>query len=345
MKPSRKHIRIQTLTIITAILVAVLLALVGVLIFLEVNRNNAPSGDTGNANTTGHAGNIDNTNHIAVGSLPRPWEQPGAKQPEDYTWEEFLALPAELQIAFQFAFDSSITFDEWMNRVQATEPEQIDCPWDQPGAKQPPDYTWEEFLALSAGQQHAFQFAFDSTDAFDAWLNRALSAEPEQIERPWEQPGAKQPNDYTWDEFLALSPDMQIAFQRAFGSSANFEAWMNRVQSAGPEHFECPWEQPSTKQPNDYTWDEFLALSPELQIAFQRAFGSSANFEAWMNRVQSAGPEHFECPWDQPGAKQPKDYTWDEFLALPAELQIAFQFAFDSSMSFEEWMNQKMPKP
>ena len=324
--------------IFAAVLVAILLVLVSVLIVLEVRNSNELPDNTESTSNTHH---ID-TDSTETGSVLPPWEQPGAKQPKDYTWEEFLALPAELQIAFQFAFDSSITFEEWMNRVQSTEPEQPEHPWEHPGAKLPNDYTWEEFLALSAGQQHAFQFAFGSVDAFDAWLNRVQPTEPEQIGHPWEQSGAKQPQDYTWAEFEALTAAQQMAFQNHLGPEA-FETWLNNaLEQAQTEH---PWEQPGAKQPQDYTWEEFLALSPELQIVFQHAFGSSDAFEDWMNRAQSAEPEQSGYPWDQPGAKQPKDYTWDEFLALPAELQIAFQFAFDSSMSFEEWMNQKMPKP
>ena len=43
-------------------------------------------------------------------------------------------------------------------------------PWDEKGAKQPSEYTWEEFEALSAAQQMAFQNSFESIDDFDKWL-------------------------------------------------------------------------------------------------------------------------------------------------------------------------------
>lgn len=264
-----------------AILVAILLALVCVLIVLEVSGDNEP------ADNTVHTGSgcTDSTDDTEAVTEPRPWDQPGAKQPEDYTWEEFLALSPELQIAFQNTFGTSDAFEGWMNRVQSTEPEQPAYPWEQPGAKPPEAYTWEEFLALSPELQIAFQGAFGSVQAFEDWLNRTRPDEPVQSGYPWERPGAKLPEAYTWEEFLVLSPELQIAFQSAFGSEKAFEDWLNRTQSAEPEQNEYPWEQPGAKQPKDYTWEEFLALSPELQIAFQYAFSSTDAFEDWLYRT------------------------------------------------------------
>jgi hypothetical protein len=331
----------KKLTIIAAVLVAILLVLVSVLIGLEVRNNNELPDNTDNTGSTDH---MDTTE---FSTTPRPWEQSGAKQPEDYTWEEFLNLSPELQVAFQYAFGSADGFEEWMNRVQPTEPEQVVYPWAQPGAKQPEDYTWEEFLALSPELQMPFQDAFGSSNAFEAWMNRAHPTNPETEQNgyPWEQPGAKQPVNYTWEEFLALSPELQIAFQGAFGSEESFEDWLNRTQPTNPEQSGYPWDQPGAKRLEDYTWEEFLALSPELQISFQNSFSSTGALEEWLDRVQRTEPEQIVYPWAQPGGKQPEDYTWEEFLDLPPELQIAFQFAFRSADGFEKWMNQKMPKP
>lgn len=210
-----------------AILVAILLALVCVLIVLEVSGDNEP------ADNTVHTGSgcTDSTDDTEAVTEPRPWDQPGAKQPADYTWEEFLALSPELQMPFQDAFDSSDAFEVWMNRVQPTNPEtnQNGYPWEQPGAKRPEEYTWEEFLNLPAELQMPFQYAFGSSDAFENWMNRTQSAEPEQNEYPWKQPGAKRLEDYTWEEFLALSPELQIAFQYAFSSTDAFEDWLYRT--------------------------------------------------------------------------------------------------------------------
>lgn len=281
MTPAGDQISMRKFTIIAAVLAAILLVLVSVLIVLEIRNSNELPDNTDN---TGSADHMDTTE---FSTTPRPWEQSGAKQPEDYTWDEFLKLSAELQHAFQYAFDSAETFDAWLKRVQPAEPDQPEqpvYPWDQTGAKQPKDYTWDEFLTLSSELQIAFQYTFGSSEAFDAWLSRVQPTEPD-AGYPWEQPGAKQPENYTWEEFTALSAELQHAFQYACGSAEAFDAWLNRVQPTEPEQIDCPWEQPGAKQPKDYTWDEFLALSTGQQHAFQYAFGSTEAFDAWLNRV------------------------------------------------------------
>lgn len=47
------------------------------------------------------------------------------------------------------------------------------CPWEERGAKQPEDYTWAEFEALTGNQQLAFQSAIGGYEAFDRWMNKA----------------------------------------------------------------------------------------------------------------------------------------------------------------------------
>ena len=166
----------KKLTIITIALAAILMVLVGVLVVLEVRNNNQQPDNTEYTSSTytNPANSTASTDITGTGAMPRPWEQTGAKKPEEYTWEEFLDLDPELQIAFQNAFGSADAFEEWMNRVMPTEPEQAAYPWDQPGAKQPKDYTWEEFLALSPELQIIFQNSFGSVDALEEWLDREM---------------------------------------------------------------------------------------------------------------------------------------------------------------------------
>ena len=99
-------------------------------------------------------------------------------------------------------------------------------------------------------------------------------------EYPWDEVGAKQPEDYTWDEFEALSGEHQMAFQSVLGQDA-FVAWMDQATSQPKAN---PWDQPGAKQPEEYTWEEFDALSAEDQIAFQNDMGTDA-FVAWFERV------------------------------------------------------------
>lgn len=210
------------------------------------------------------------------------------KQPSEYTWQEYLAMTGEEQMEFQKSFGSPAVFDAWMEAA-LREDTKLVCPWDADGAKQPAEYTWEEFEALSGEYQIAFQKALGE-EAFEAWMNEARS-QPEEgtgvpdsatqpEEHPWDADGAKQPEEYTWEEFEALSGEHQIAFQNYMGEEA-FAAWMDQAQNQPAEY---PWDAPGAKQPEDYTWAEFEALSGAHQIEFQKALGMEA-FDAWLNRV------------------------------------------------------------
>ena len=252
-----------------------------------------------------------------------PWEEPGAKQPQDYTWAEYTALTETQQAAFQDHLGAA-GLDTWLRKVTA-------IPWEKPGAKQPKDYTLQEYEKLTLAQQLAFRLHL-GTEGFEEWL---LTDQSPKEDNPWEKPGAKQPNDYTWEEFSALTIDQQIAFQNYLGD-AGFEAWLNKVQSQMAGN---PWEKPGAKQPADYTWAEFEALTAEQQMAFQNHL-TAEGFEAWREKAQSQSGSN---PWEAPGAKQPNDYTWAEFEALTGEQQIAFQ-NYLGAEKFDAWMNRVLPE-
>lgn len=258
-----------------------------------------------------------------------PWEL-GGKQPKDYTWAEFEALSAEEQMAFQNSFENLEAFDAWLQEAQNQELLlSLDLPWLN-GGKAPEEYSWAEFEALTAEQQMAFQSAFETQDAFDAWL-----AKNENVEQmPWEN-GGKQPEEYTWEEFENLTAGQQMAFQNSFKNLDAFDAWMQKAQGKTKEY---PWEQ-GGKQPEEYTWVEFEALSGEEQMAFQNAFDSSDGFDKWLQRVQQ---DALNLPWEN-GGKQPKDYTWAEFESLTGEQQMAFQNSFGSFEAFDEWLRRVNP--
>ncbi|MBQ2725297.1 MAG: dockerin type I repeat-containing protein [Clostridia bacterium] len=209
--------------------------------------------------------------------------------------------------------------------------ESAKLPWEVPGAKQPADYTFAEFNALTSDQQMAFQNSFGSIEAFIAWLEKA---QEEADKLPWEEPGAKQPCDYTYAEFLALTGDQQMAFQNSFGSIEAFEAWLEKAQAD-----KLPWDEPGAKQPCDYTYAEYMALTGDQQMAFQNSFGSIEAFEEWLEKAQAD-----KLPWDEPGAKQPEEYTWEEFLNLTPDQQIAFQNSFEEADGFAKWAEKNQPE-
>ena len=253
----------------------------------------------------------------------KPWGEPGAKQPDEYTWDEFTALTPAQQMAFQ-QYLGLDAFSAWMNSVQTQVGE---MPWDVTGAKQPADYTWEEFDSLTGSQQMIFQYHL-GPEGFKNWLE---AAERQDEVFPWETDGAKQPAEYSWEEFTALTPAQQMAFQSILGIEA-FDNWLNKAQIQDVTY---PWEKAGVKQPENYTWEEFEALDPAQQMAFQEHMGAES-FENWMNRAQS---QLEKTPWEKTGAKQPENYTWEEFEALDPAQQMAFQEHMGAE-SFDDWMNR-----
>ena len=95
---------------------------------------------------------------------------------------------------------------------------------------------------------------------------------------PWDKTNAKQPEEYSYEDFEDLTPAQQMAFQNAL----DFEAWLERVQDNGSSDDEMPWDKPGTKRPEEYTWDDFVELTPGESIAFQSAFEEADGFEKWL---------------------------------------------------------------
>ncbi len=247
-----------------------------------------------------------------------PWSKPGAKQPKDYTWEEYQALTPEQSEFFQDSFSSPAEFQKWMDKAIETS-----LPWKKAGAKQPKDYSLAEFESLTPMQQEYFQDSFTG-DGFIKWYNFAV-----QSTMPWSKPGANQPKDYTWEEYQALTAEQAEFFQDSFGTTDAFVKWMNKAIESS-----LPWKKAGAKQPKDYTWEEFEALTPIQQEYFQEEFSGDGFFNWYKKAMQNT------MPWSKPGAKQPKDYTWEEYQALTREQAEFFRDYFASASEFEAWMEK-----
>lgn len=185
-----------------------------------------------------------------------------------YTWEEFEALSQEEQVEFQNSFKSQKGFEKWMVKAQKN----ISLPWKE-GGKKPSEYTWEEFEALTATQQIKFQDSFENFEEFERWMEEAQIV---KVDVPWEN-GGKQPKDYTWEEFEALTAEQQMAFQNSFKDADGFEKWMESVTES--EEVKISFEK------NDLfsvTWEEFEAMTGEEQMIFQNSFGSFEEFDKWL---------------------------------------------------------------
>ena len=76
-------------------------------------------------------------------------------------------------------------------------------------------------------------------------------------------------------------------------------------------------------------------------IAFQNTFKNIEEFDAWLQKAQA---EDIVYPWEKEGAKKPSEYTWDEFMTLELGEQIAFQFAFGQTQTFDQWLAANEPK-
>ncbi len=267
------------------------------------------------------------------------WDKPG-KAPDQYRWEEYLELTMEEQEAFFQWFDSEEEFKAWLEQAQPEESTPPEIKWNKPG-KTPDQYTWEEYQVLDAEDRDAFYLWFASEEAFEAWMQSVKPAETETPQVRWDKPG-KEPDAYTWNEYLALSAQEQEAFYLWFASTKDFEAWMT---AAKPEESEAPevrWDKPG-KEPDAYTWNEYLALSTQEQDAFFQWFASEDAFEAWMSKVQPEEDTLQKVIWDKSG-KKPDAYTWEEYQALTAKEQDAFYQWFSSMADFEAWMESARPE-
>lgn len=276
-----------------------------------------------------------------------PWLK-GGKQPVEYTWDEYQALPDHFKDAFYESFENVQEFIKWRDHALKNDDNNGEnestesCPWET-GGKLPNQYTWAEYEALTPDQQMAFQNWFSSVDEFAAWMKQAQGTyESDEEYLPWEH-GGKLPSEYTWAEFEALTPGQQMAFQNWFTSIDEFEAWLKQAQ--GSDNIEdeyLPWED-GGKLPSEYTWAEFEALTPDQQMAFQNWFASIDEFEAWMQSAQGNGSTQEKMPWEEPGAKLPSEYTWAEFEALTPAQQIAFQNWFGGWEEFDKWLQANQP--
>ena len=211
------------------------------------------------------------------------WDKLG-KRPDEYTWLEYQALSLEDKEAFYQWFDSVEAFETWMNAAQNQESELEKSVWDKLG-KRPDEYTWEEYQMLSPEEQDAFYLWFGSVQAFEAWMDAVKPHEDKPGNMAWDEYG-KLPDEYTWEEYEALSPEAQELFYQWFGSVEAFEAWMQRVKPDVVEDQGPVWSKPG-KLPDQYTKEEYLALTPEEKDAFFLWFNTLEEFEAWVEKAET----------------------------------------------------------
>ena len=151
----------------------------------------------------------------------------------------------------------------------------------------------------------------------------------------------------TWDEYVRMSEAEQMAFEEAliekYGPNGFFD-WMESLLE-DPEIDLPPWET-GGKLPEDYTLEEYLNLSEDLQYAFREYFGSDADFDAWLeSRVEK--PEIDET--DPFAGMELEDFTLDIFMELVQDPldQAAFcekYFGGDEAALFD-WLDSLIEVP
>lgn len=92
------------------------------------------------------------------------------------------------------------------------------------------------------------------------------------------------PENYTWEEYQALTPEEKMMFPDNFKSMDAFNAWYENVQPA-QENINVPTIDLKGKNPEDFTWEEYQALTPEEKMVFPDYFESMDAFNAWYDRV------------------------------------------------------------
>ena len=83
-------------------------------------------------------------------------------------------------------------------------------------------------------------------------------------------------------------------------------------------------------------------MTDEQKTAFAESFENRADFVKWYNIAYLKPGSNL--PWEQTG-KPVTEYTWEEFLALPENLQDDFYEAFEEygDEAFELWFLTNMP--
>lgn len=150
-----------------------------------------------------------------------------------------------------------------------------EIPWEA-GGKQPVEYTWGEFESLSEEQQEAFFESFSEVEEFEAWM---MEVQREAV-MPWEREG-RLPEEYSWKEYEALTDMQRERFVESFTEPEKFLSWMTEVQRM----VGVPWEA-GGKVPEEYSREEFEALSGVQKEAFFESFATPEDFIQWYDQVK-----------------------------------------------------------
>ncbi|MBE6598027.1 MAG: hypothetical protein E7638_01145 [Ruminococcaceae bacterium] len=296
-----------------------------------------------------------------------PWTQNGAKPAEQYTLADIEKLSQRQREVFLRDYPDLPATLEWLEKNNGKTPDK-DNETDRPVTPGKPSETDKPTET-------------DKPSETEKNPTETESVKPEGIvtdDMPWEKDGAKQPEDYTKEEYMALTTEQKAAFEAFFPLPEEFDAWLVRVGLKAPEEVETedpdlpdfddvyipeedekeddsmPWLEPGAKAHGDYTKADYDKLNNKQKELFLAFFENPEDCEAWMIKYGlkdpaeedtkpsgTINPDDFDIPdmmpWDQPGGKMPEEYTAAEYNALTPEQKQAFQDFFPDPMLWEEW--------
>ena len=219
--------------------------------------------------------------------------------------------------------------------------------------KKAEDYTWEEYESLEPEEQVLFPDRFENMEEFNNWYENAQNKyknEGNDLEMLSVDLGNKAPEDFTWEDYMALSPEEQAIFPDCFGSMDEFKKWFDKAQKevlmqGNTTNF--PKIDLGEKKPEDFTWKDYMALSLEEQAIFPDCFGNMDEFKKWFDKAQKETlmqentTNFIEIDL---GEKKAEDFTWEDYKKLTIEEQMLFPDCFESYEDFKDWYSRNNPE-
>ncbi len=157
--------------------------------------------------------------------------------------------------------------------------------------RNPEDFTWEEYHALTPEEQAVFPDYFDSYDEYIKWYDDVYEdiSKYEEISINDDFLNGKYPEHFTWEEYQALTSEEQAMFPDCFYSLDEYKRWYESVQEdiSNYEEISINDDFLNGRNPEDFTWEEYEALTTEEQAMFPDYFDSYDEYLQWMETAKS----------------------------------------------------------
>lgn len=179
------------------------------------------------------------------------------------------------------------------------------------------NYTYAEYLALTAEEQAAYQASFESFSVhsgwtFDKWLEQAVAG-------------------VTYTDYVRMTADQQTTFQTL---CADFDTWYAGVvenlryaeyflltseeQSAYDALRGDAWDAWFAAASEGFTYTDYVMLTYEQQLAYQAAFSDTTDFD------------NLYAQWLE-------NMTYEEFMNLTMHQKLQYRKTYSSIANFLVW--------